>query len=57
MADVIAAKEVMQQSLFRDHDPVIDAIRRMERQMSVATFVAATAFVAALIAISIVLLR
>src|SRR5712692_7246314 len=33
MADVIAAREVMQQSLFRESDPVIDAIRRMERRM------------------------
>jgi SpoVK/Ycf46/Vps4 family AAA+-type ATPase len=57
MADVIAAREVMQQSLFRESDPVIDAIGRMERRMYVATIVSATSFLAALIALAIVLLR
>jgi SpoVK/Ycf46/Vps4 family AAA+-type ATPase len=57
MADVMAAREVMQQSLFRESDPVIDAIRRMERRMYMATIVAATSLFAALIALAIVLLR
>src|SRR5881409_1769555 len=50
MADVIAARDVMQQSLFRDEDPLYNAIARMERRLFVATIVATTSLVAALIA-------
>jgi len=57
MADVIAAKEVMQQSLFRDEDPLFNAVMRMERRLFVATIVATTSLVAALAALAIVLLR
>jgi SpoVK/Ycf46/Vps4 family AAA+-type ATPase len=57
MDDVIAAKEVMQQSLFRDEDPVLNAVARMERRLFVATIVATTSLAAALIAIAVVLLR
>ena len=57
MADVIAAKDVMQQSLFRDEDPLLNAVARMERRMFAATIIATTSLVAALIAMAIVLLR
>jgi SpoVK/Ycf46/Vps4 family AAA+-type ATPase len=56
-ADVIAAKEVMQQSLFRDEDPIVQAITRMERRMFAATVIAATSLIVALIATVLAILH
>ena len=36
MADVIAAKAIMQQSLFRDEDPFVRAIATMQRRIITA---------------------
>ena len=57
MADVIAAKAIMQQSLFRDEDPFVRAIATMQRRMYVSALIAATSLIVALIALTIVLIR
>jgi len=57
MADVIAAKEIMQQSLFRDKDPFLQAMERMQKRMYAAAVIAATSLIVAAIALAIVLVR
>lgn len=60
VADVLAAKSIMQQSLFSDYsamDPVAEGMRNIEARMLTAVALAGTALVAALIALGIVLLR
>jgi len=59
IAEVLAAKAVMQQTLFRDesHDRVAEAIQNLERRMLTAVMLAGGAIVASLIALGVVLLR
>lgn len=60
IAEVLAAKSVMQQSLFSDYpaiDPLAEAIRKIEARMLAAVALAGSALIAALIALGIVLLR
>jgi len=56
MADVIAARSVMQQSLFGEHH-ALDPIAPFRRAVVAAVVLAASAFVAAVIALALIALR
>lgn len=58
MADVLSGKEIMKQSLFEEpFDPFAEAVRKMEARLTAAVLLAGGAFIAAVVALAIVLLR
>ncbi len=58
MADVLSGKEIMKQSLFDEpFDPFAEAVRKMEARLTAAVLLAGGAFIAAVVALAVVLLR